>query len=112
MFSRPHNAKAVMFTLSSDATLPTDAAAMTLVGRIWRPDVEGPSVVMLRNGNVIDVTAGFATMSDLCALADPALAVRQAQGERVCSISELTANTVPDGRDAKKPWLLSPLDLQ
>jgi fumarylacetoacetate (FAA) hydrolase family protein len=101
-----------MFTLSSDATLPTDAAAMTLVGRIWRPDVEGPSVVMLRNGNVIDVTAGFATMSDLCALADPALAVRQAQGERVCSISELTANTVPDGRDAKKPWLLSPLDLQ
>jgi fumarylacetoacetate (FAA) hydrolase family protein len=112
MFSRPHNAKDTMFTLSSAATLPTDAAAATLVGRIWRPDVDGPSVVVLHDGHIIDVTAGFATMSDLCALADPALAVRQAQGERVCSIAELVANTVPDGRDAKKPWLLSPLDLQ
>ena len=30
--------------------LPEDAANATLAGRVWRPDVGGPSIVALRNG--------------------------------------------------------------
>jgi fumarylacetoacetate (FAA) hydrolase family protein len=101
-----------MFTLSPDTALPADSAQATLVGRIWRPDVDGPSIITVRGDDIFDVTARFTTMSELCALGDPASSVQQASGDRVCSIGELLANTIPDRRDPEKPWLLSPLDLQ
>jgi fumarylacetoacetate (FAA) hydrolase family protein len=52
--------------------LPEDAEAATLVGRVFRPDVDGPSVVALRDGQLIDITATVVTMRDLCEEQDPA----------------------------------------
>jgi fumarylacetoacetate (FAA) hydrolase family protein len=49
-------------TLDPSATLPADA---TLAGRIWRPDIEGSSVVAIRADGVFDVTKSFPTMRDL-----------------------------------------------
>ena len=46
-------------------TMPEDAAKAALAGRVWRPDVSGPSVVAIRGGNVVDITATVATMRDL-----------------------------------------------
>jgi fumarylacetoacetate (FAA) hydrolase family protein len=99
-------------TLSVRATLPADADRATLAGRIWRPDVSGPSIVAVRDGDVFDVSDTFPTVRDLCEADDPALALRGARGERVASLADILANTPPDRRDASKPWLLAPCDLQ
>lgn len=99
-------------SLTPERTLPADAQAAALLGRIWRPDVGGPAVVTLRDGIMIDVTRAFPTSRDLCEAADPAAALRAAPGEAVAPIAEILANTPPDGRDTSRPWLLSPLDLQ
>ena len=98
--------------LSAAATLPTDAARATLAGRVWRPDAKGPSVVAVRDGEVFDVSRRFATLRDLCEQRAPAEALRAAQGEPLGPFAAILANTPPDSRDATKPWLLAPLDLQ
>lgn len=98
--------------LAVTATLPADADAAALAGRVWRPDLGGPAVVTLRDGQVIDVTRSFPTSRDLCEAADPAAALRAADGEAIGSLADILANTPVDGRDPKHPWLLSPLDLQ
>jgi len=108
----PVDAAMPSLDLSITATLPEDAETAVLAGRVWRPDLGGPAVVTLRDGQVIDVTRSFPTSRDLCENADPAAALRAAQGEAIGSLAAILANTPVDGRDPKQPWLLSPLDLQ
>ncbi|MCB8820184.1 fumarylacetoacetate hydrolase family protein [Microvirga rosea] len=91
--------------------LPVDHEAGALAGRVWRPGL-GPSVAVVRNGDVLDVSAACATMSALAALPDPAKAVRTLPGERIAPVADILANTSPDTRDPTKPWLLAPVDLQ
>ena len=98
--------------LTEEATLPRDGYAGALAARVWRPDVAGPSVAAVRADGVFDVSAAFATISDLCESKDPAAALRAAKGERLGSLSDILANTPPDGRDAARPFLLAPADLQ
>jgi fumarylacetoacetate (FAA) hydrolase family protein len=98
--------------LSLAATLPRDADRAALAGRIWRPDLEGPSVVAIRDGAVFDIARDFATMRDLCEQENPAAALRAAAGEPLGALAAILANTPPDGRDPQKPWLLAPIDLQ
>jgi fumarylacetoacetate (FAA) hydrolase family protein len=99
-------------SLSVANTLPSDAGKALLAGRVWRPDVTGPSVVIIRDDNVIDISAVFPTLRDACEATDPAAALRKAQGETIGRVADILANTPPDSRDPKKPWLLAPLDLQ
>jgi fumarylacetoacetate (FAA) hydrolase family protein len=82
------------------------------VGRVWRPEVGGPSVVAVRDDGLYDVSAEFATVSDLCETADPAAALRSAAGERVGDLADVLANTPPERRDPELPHLLAPVDLQ
>ncbi len=98
--------------LTEATTLPGDGLAGVLCGRVWRPDLAGPSVVAVRADGVFDISARFATMRDLCEAPDPAAAARAAPGERLAALAEILANTPPDGRDPAKPWLLAPIDLQ
>ncbi|MFM7347174.1 MAG: fumarylacetoacetate hydrolase family protein [Tagaea sp.] len=93
-------------------TLPADAERASLVGRVWRPDLGGPSVVALRNGRLTDITARWRTVSDLCDAPDPAAALAAAKGEDLGPLGPILANTPPGTRDASKPWLLAPVDLQ
>ncbi len=93
-------------------TLPHDGTAGALAARVWREDLQGPSVVALRDGAVIDITRSFPTMRDLCEAPDPADALRAAPGEAIGSIAEVLANTPPDTRKPSRPWLLAPCDLQ
>jgi fumarylacetoacetate (FAA) hydrolase family protein len=92
--------------------LPSDWRQACLVGRVWRPEVNGPSVVTLRGEEVVDVTAECLTVSDLCERDDPAAALARMQGERIAYVGEILANTPPDDRDPRRPWLLAPVDLQ
>jgi fumarylacetoacetate (FAA) hydrolase family protein len=98
-------------TLAAVSTLPADGTAGTLVGRVFRPGL-GPSVVAIREAGVFDVTAAFATTSDLFDTAGPAAAVAAVPGERIGDLAAILANSASDGRDATKPYLLSPIDLQ
>ena len=98
--------------LTAALSLPHDGTAGALAARVWRPELQGPSVVALRGDEVIDITHAFPTMRDLCEASDPASALRQAPGERFASVAELFANTPPDARDLARPWLLAPVDLQ
>jgi fumarylacetoacetate (FAA) hydrolase family protein len=98
--------------LTLAATLPTDAQRAALAGRIFRPDRAGPSVVAVRDGGLVDISARFPTMRDLCESADPAAVLRAADGEFVAPLEVVLANTPPDARDSSKPWLLTPIDLQ
>ena len=101
-------------TLSLDpkSTLPTDATAGTLVGRVWRPELGGPSVVAIRADGVFDISRSFATMRDLCESPDPAASVAGAHADRIGDLAAILANTAEDKRDPNKPWLLAPIDLQ
>ncbi|MGH6678299.1 MAG: fumarylacetoacetate hydrolase, partial [Bradyrhizobium sp.] len=99
-------------TLTPGEVLPGDGTRGTLVGRAFLPQAGGPAVVAVRHDGVFDVTGRFATVSALCEEASPADALRVTRGERVGDLASILANTPPDRRDAQKPWLLAPVDLQ
>lgn len=83
------------------------------VGRIWRPEVGGPAVVVLRGGRVIDITSKRTpTMRDLLELDDPAAFARSAEGEDIGSLGEIIAASTEDALRAGKAHLLAPCDLQ
>ena len=94
--------------------LPDDGLQGTLVGRVWalQGAVAGPAVVALRPEGVFDLSAHYPTMSTLLDTLAPAEAVRAATGQYLCSVEDLLANSLPGTRDASRPWLLAPCDLQ
>jgi fumarylacetoacetate (FAA) hydrolase family protein len=91
---------------------PDDGTSGALAGRVWRPDLQGPSVVAIRPDGVFDISRAFPTMRDLCEAPDPAHALRAAEGDLLGLLDQVLANTPPDSRDPSKPWLLAPIDLQ
>jgi fumarylacetoacetate (FAA) hydrolase family protein len=98
--------------LSEATTLPADAYVGALAGRVWRPDVNGPSVVAIREDGVFDVSAAFPTMRDLCEAPSPADALRAADGPRIGALKDILALTPRDKRLSMSPRLLAPIDLQ
>nr|WP_230291160.1 fumarylacetoacetate hydrolase family protein [Croceicoccus sp. Ery5] len=81
------------------AALPADHERAVLAGRVGLAG--GPVPVLLRGGQVFDVSDAAMTVSELFDMADPA----SAAGRLLCSIEELTV-----GGGAFE--LLSPVDLQ
>lgn len=98
--------------MTEEVTLPSDGTVGALAGRVWRPDVAGPSVVAVRDDDVYDISRIAPTMRDLCEAEDPAGIVRSGDGERIGALADILANTPHEARDATKPWLLAPIDLQ
>ena len=83
----------------------------TFVGRAWRPDAEGPSLVTVRKGQVVDITSReVPTMRDLLELDDPVDYARSARGEALASLAVVMASAEPRGRE--EIHLLAPCDLQ
>jgi fumarylacetoacetate (FAA) hydrolase family protein len=83
----------------------------TFVGRAWRPDAEGPSLVTVRKGQVVDITSReVPTMRDLLELDDPVDYARSARGEALASPAVVMASAEPRGRE--EIHLLAPCDLQ
>lgn len=83
------------------------------VGRARISEASHPLVVTVRAGEVIDITSSAApTVRDLCELKDPAAYVRSARAKAIGTLEDIAANSFESQRDAKKPILLSPVDLQ
>ena len=101
----------MILSLDPTSTLPADATAGTLVGRVWRPELGGPSVVVIRADGVFDISRSYPTVRDLCEAPDPAAAVAGAHADRFADLAALLGNT-EDARDPNKPFLLAPIDLQ
>lgn len=90
--------------------LPIDSAQARLVGRVWRPEVAGPSVVLVRKGEVIDITSKYPTMSDLLAV-DAVSVFDSVAGEFLGPVEDFLHT--PDLMSAPdRPHLLAPCDLQ
>src|SRR6476661_1276685 len=99
--------------LSSVPCLPDHYGNATLVGRIWRPDVEGPAVVCVQNGDLYDLSAVAPTCSQLLELSVPVAAIRNARGmPRLGSFGDALSNSNEEIRNPRTPWLLAPCDLQ
>ena len=93
--------------------LPADMDAATLVGRVWLPGkTPGPAIVVLKEGQVLDLTAHVPLMSELLAKNDVAHFVRNAPASAIGSVTDILANTLAINRDAKTAYFLSPIDLQ
>lgn len=99
--------------LSGGACLPEDATAALLVGRVHVPAVEGPALCTIREGAVFDLSRVAPTMAALLEFEHPARTVAQARDlPRIGALDDILANTPPETRDASRPWLLAPCDLQ
>ncbi|NMM43075.1 fumarylacetoacetate hydrolase family protein [Rhodospirillaceae bacterium KN72] len=87
--------------------LPKDGVVL---GRVWSSDAQGPAVVTLRDGEVIDITSKTAaTVRDICELDDPSGFVRNASGRSLGSVEAVA--TAPVGVPDRTHFL-SPCDLQ
>ena len=75
--------------LTEAITLPDDGFAGALAARVWLPEVNGPSVVAVREDGVFDISAAFATMRDLCESPSPAEALRAAEGPRIGALKDI-----------------------
>jgi fumarylacetoacetate (FAA) hydrolase family protein len=98
--------------LREEASLPADGYAGALAGRVWRSDVDGPSVVAVRKDGIFDISAVFPTMRDLCETPSPAEALRAAKGPRIGTLEDVLAHTPRDRRASATPRLIAPIDLQ
>lgn len=88
--------------------LPTNA---TFAGRVHLPKL-GPCVVRVDGEKLIDITSIFPTMRDLCEMPNPAQALVAAEGKAIGRVEDVLGNAAIKNRDAAKPWVLAPIDLQ
>ena len=95
------------------SALPVDLERALLVGRVWRGGaINGPCVVAVRQGEVFDITAHAATMSELLERDDLLALARSAAGESLGQASALIDNALAGNKNADLPRLLAPCDVQ
>src|SRR6267142_900131 len=98
--------------LSADECVPRDARAL-LIGRVWVPTEQGPSVVAVRGDDVADLTSSYPTVSQLLNLAAPGeLRAAIKLAPLLGRLGDIVANSREGQRDSSRPWLLAPCDLQ
>jgi fumarylacetoacetate (FAA) hydrolase family protein len=102
-----------MQTSSPISPVPQDLEHALLIGRVWRhtDSFEGPSVVVVRSGEVFDITSTVATTSDLFDREDALEIARTAKGESLGPVDALLARS-RGGASTHEPYLLAPCDLQ
>ncbi|SEF89353.1 fumarylacetoacetate hydrolase family protein [Billgrantia desiderata] len=93
---------------NTTAYLPQDLDRALLVGRVWRED--GPALVAVRQGEVIDISTQCDCMADLLDRGDAADFARSVEGESLGSVTALLQNSLAEPQVA--PYLLAPCDVQ
>ncbi|MBB5414437.1 fumarylacetoacetate hydrolase family protein [Paraburkholderia atlantica] len=102
-----------MSATSSSSFLPGDLNDALLIGRVWRKTEqhEGPCVVVVRGGEVFDITATVPTTADLFERDDAAQFARSAPGVPLGPVAQLIDANQP-GASAPAVRLLAPCDVQ
>ena len=78
------------------------------LGRAWNPAANGPSIITLRDGRVIDITSKTApSVRDICEMDDPAAYVAGAEGTDLGAVDDITAASVGD---LSAIYILAPCD--
>jgi fumarylacetoacetate (FAA) hydrolase family protein len=99
-------------TVQTMNALPEDLDQALLVGRVWRPaPANGPAVVAVRGGRVVDITRHAPTVAELFERDDAVAIARDAEGEDLGDVAELMA-AAGQAQDAGALRLLAPCDLQ
>ena len=99
--------------LRPEDCLPEDAERAILVGRAWVPgDHPGPSPVIIRGADVVDISDTFPTMSELLNTESIESKMDDLNGTKIGVIDSLLENSVWHSQDKKHPYLLAPVDLQ
>jgi fumarylacetoacetate (FAA) hydrolase family protein len=105
-------------SLSSTDALPADGFTGTLVGRAWIPStagqIGGPSVVVLRQEGIFDISEAAPTMSSLLDSSNPVAIARATPGRYVGSVESLLDQTASSASssDFSQPSFIAPCDLQ
>jgi len=84
--------------LTTEACLPEDAEQAVLVGRVWSPELDGPTTVLVRRDGLCDLSRVAATSSQLFNLSDPATASLTAAtkiSSAACSRNSEGVNELP-----------------
>jgi fumarylacetoacetate (FAA) hydrolase family protein len=102
-----------MPTPTPNACLPSDLGDALLIGRAWRPaPVDGPSVIVVRRGEVFDITSTVPTTADLFDRADAVEIARHAAGESLGPVEALMHASLDASAHGAVPVLLAPCDVQ
>ena len=102
-----------MQSIHAQAVLPADLSDALLVGRVWRNSkINGPCVVVVRRGEVFDITATAPTSADLLDAEDLLALARHAPGESLGSVADLVRDALDPLSDKRFPQLLAPCDIQ
>ncbi|MGF6367497.1 fumarylacetoacetate (FAA) hydrolase family protein [Paraburkholderia sp. RAU6.4a] len=102
-----------MSAISPSSFLPGDLNDALLIGRVWRKTEqhEGPCVVVVRGGEVFDITAVVPTTADLFERDDAAQFARRAPGVPLGPVAQLIEANLP-GASAPAVRVLAPCDVQ
>ena len=99
--------------LRPEDCLPEDAERAILLGRAWVPgDHPGPSPVIIRGADVVDISDTFPTMSELLNTESIESKMDDLNGTKIGVIDSLLENSAWHSRDKKHPYFLAPVDLQ
>nr|WP_040678941.1 fumarylacetoacetate hydrolase family protein [Pannonibacter phragmitetus] len=91
--------------VTASGILPADAQDAVLVGRVWSKAEDGPCPVLIRDGQVLNLTGIAATVSSLFEMPEIAARLKQASG--LPDLGPLDAFL-----DGSAGQLLAPIDLQ
>ncbi len=95
------------------ATLPIDHDRALLVGRAWLPGRDGgPTPVLLRDGQLVDIGEQVPTVSALLERDDLATALRAMRGAPLGALQDWLDSTAEHGASPLHRHLLAPNDLQ
>lgn len=99
--------------MNTTSHLPLDRDNALLVGRVWRSGPHGgPSVVVVRDGQVLDISRHVPTVADLLDRDDCVEFVRKLRADVICPVDELMHHSLNRGADGNAPVLCAPCDIQ
>ena len=103
----------MMPTIDASSLLPGDSESALLVGRVWEPALAGPTLCLLREGELFDLTPVAATMSELLELEDlPDRLAAATDLRSVASLEVAVTGSQEDTPAESRLHLLAPCDLQ
>ena len=98
--------------LTPGTCLPVDADHAVVVGRVFQPSVDGPTLIRVHGDDLIDLSTIAPTSSELFDRPNIVERVRATRSPSVGSLARALANSARDRRALAEPWLLAPCDLQ